>query len=332
MMMSVLCVLAAAQHCGGPCEVPRGADPVSADPKYALAAGKEKANWRYLHNWIWTEDGVEKHRLEATLGAAPCGDFGYRRMFVSPAGNGFLVTGNPYVRSKAPPLLVFCDPEGNRLVEVSLERGLTEKERKKGPCPNCDCADVLYVFAADPTLSANGCFVELEAAETRRRVGFFLPLGVPVSDRAKFETVLAEAEWAALAAERREPEKKEIDALVDDLDADDPDVRAKASDALVAKGFLALDAIRKARARTTSEEVRSRAGAIEGQLKPRGGTDIDLGLLGKLLTYPDEDVVRAVRARLKRILPDLKDEDAAAWIEKNRARLKWNAAKGRYEE
>ncbi len=83
-----------AQHCGGPCEVPRGADPVSADPKYALTMGKEKANWRYLFNWIWTENGEKKHRLEKVLGAPPLRDFGYRRMFVSPAGNGFLVTGN----------------------------------------------------------------------------------------------------------------------------------------------------------------------------------------------------------------------------------------------
>lgn len=310
-------LFAAAQHCGGPCEVPRGADPVSADPKYVLVAGREKENWRYLWNWIWTEDGVEKHRLEKSLSSPPLRDFGYRRMFVSSAGNGFLVTGNAYAKAEKPPLFVFCDPEGTVLVEISLERGLTKEERRLGPCPNCDCAKVLYEFEEDPSLSVNGCFVELTACGTKRRLGFFLPLGVPVRDRARFETALSEAAWADLPDERRATEKREIETLARDLDHEDLDVRAKAVEGLIAKGYLALEAARSAR--------------FEEKLKPGKDVAIDLGLLAALLPYPDEDVVAAVRGRLERIVPQIRGKDPAAWLREHRAKLTWNAAAGRYE-
>ena len=128
-MSSTLLALAAvvAQHCGGPCEVPRGADPVSADPKYALTAGKERADWRYLWNWVWTEDGVEKHRLEQVFRAPPLCGFGYRRVFVSPAGNGFLVTGNPYAGKyqtcREAPLFRWSDcRSAARLVQTPRDR------------------------------------------------------------------------------------------------------------------------------------------------------------------------------------------------------------------
>ena len=124
----------AAQHCGGPCEVPRPAGPpVSPNPRFTLVPGKEKTSWRYLHNFIWTEDGVQKFRLEKTLSSPQMITFGYRRIFVSPAGNGFLVTGNAYARGdkfllsgrthagKAP-LFVFCDPRGTPIVEVRLKQ------------------------------------------------------------------------------------------------------------------------------------------------------------------------------------------------------------------
>ncbi len=64
---------ARAQHCGGPCEVPRGADPVSANPKYALTAGKERQNWRYLWHWISTEDGKQKYRMENPVALSVAG-------------------------------------------------------------------------------------------------------------------------------------------------------------------------------------------------------------------------------------------------------------------
>ncbi len=63
------------QHCGGPCEVPRGADPVSANSKYTLTEGIEVDDWRYLFNWYWTVDGEQKHRVEAALAALPARDF-----------------------------------------------------------------------------------------------------------------------------------------------------------------------------------------------------------------------------------------------------------------
>lgn len=278
--MWLLAALLAAQHCGGPCEVPRGADPVDGG-RFSLTAGPEKGNWRYLFNWVWTEDGNPLHRVEGTLGDEPCVSFGYRRMFASPAGNGFLVTGNGYTKAEAPPLFVFCDPRGSRLLEVPLP----EDQRTAGPCPNCDCAGVLYVFEEDPHLSPSGGWVELR---TNRLHGFYLPLGVPVDDRAAFERILGEHAEAVDG----------IGALVRALDDDDPDARARAADGLVAAGYAAFPALHDALAKPPSEEVRELAGRILSQLKPREGYEAVLrngALLEALSEFPAEPVARAAR-------------------------------------
>lgn len=339
-----IAAMAAAQHCGGPCEVPRGAEPVSASTKYTLSEGIEKSNWRYLFNWYWTEDGVQKHALEAVLGSPPLRDFAYRRMFVSPAGNGFLVTGNPYaatrLEGREPPLFVFCDPEGKRLVEVPLRRALNDKERRLGKCPSCDCcSDILHVFAQDPALSGNGCFVELNAAGTNRSLAFFLPLGLPVRNRTTFEVALEEGEWSSLAPPQQEQHRKAISGYLDELASDDLKVRTRAADGLVAKGFLALAAVRKARDQSKSGDYRARTKAVELRLQPWriAGWEalaIDLGLSARLLVYPDPDVVQATQNRLASIVPATRGMDAAqcaTWIAEHRTTLRWNAVKGYYE-
>jgi hypothetical protein len=331
----------APQDCGGPCEVPRGADPVSADARYSLTPGPEKANWRYLFNWIWTENGEAKYRLEEALREPPLRDFGYRRMFVSPAGNGLLVTGNPYSSrlrvGKAAPLFVFCDPKGKILVDLPMEHMLTEPERQLGKCPGCGRADVLYVFEQDPSLTANGCFVELTVCATHRQLAWFLPLGLPVLDKTKFEATLAAAEWEAVTEARRASLRQEIDAARRDLGSSDPERCKKATDALVNAGFLALAAVR--RASQGSDPAAARAAAIAARLRPWrvAGWDamaLDLPLHRALLDYPDADVVAAVLARLQSMLPPLLVKDGkgiAAWLDQHKAELKWNAAKARYE-
>jgi hypothetical protein len=314
-MALILALLA--QHCGGSCEVRRGAPPVSPNPKYGLVEGKEKADWRYLFNWIWTEDGKELHRLEGALRADPCVHFGFRRMFVSPAGNGLLVSGNSYVaRITDPPLFVFLDPRGRLLTQVTLP----PEERRPGPCLNCDCKDVLYLFDEDPRLEEDGCFVTLK---TNRARHFFLPLGAPVADRAGFLDRLAELECAGLPP----AERQEIDARVRELDSEDPSTREKAASSLIAKGYRALPALRAIRG--ASEEVKDAVARIERRLKPSNLSQlpIDLDVLAALLSYPEKPVADAARAQLGRILPEAVDAD---WIRRNKPRLIWDASQGRY--
>jgi hypothetical protein len=341
---ALLAVVARSQHCGGPCEVQRGSDPESPHPRYTLSAGMEAANWRYLFNWHWTEDGVQKHALEHVFRAPPLCDFAYRRMFTSPSGNGFLVTGNPYVKpnqkaDRQPPLFVFCAPRGEVLVEIPVVDALTDTERKLGGCPSCDCcADLMYVFAQDPRVSSNGCFVELVARNTTRPLSFFLPWGCLVSDRSAFEDALEAGEWSRLTPQQAEHEKSAIDSLLKRLASDDLAVRTGAADALVAKGMLGLSATRKAAAASSSGDFRARATAVEARLRPLGGepweaVSHDLGLLGSALSYPEMHVRKAVRARLTQIVPttrEMSDESCAAWLKENRQSLKWDPAKGQH--
>ena len=333
-----------AQHCGGPCEVPRGADPVSPNPMYTLSEGIEADNWRYLYNWFWTENGVQKHRVESSLRLLPARDFGYRRMFVSPSGNGFLVTGNAYAgirrKGQEPPLFVFFDPMGNLLTELSLFQAFEANERKLGPCPTCGRGGgVLYVFADNPHLSDNGCFVELKPYKGHD-ISFFLPFGCPVRDQKAFEDALEEAEWSKLPADQAERQKKEIATFLDELNSEEFQVRNKAAEALLAKGFLARSAISSARYGSTSGNFRSRAGAIARKLRPLSGSEweamsTDLHILGAMLSYNEAKVVEAVRIQLKRVLPQvdgMTNEKCVGWIKEHQRDLKWNAAKGQYEE
>lgn len=264
-------------------------------------------------------------------------------MFVSSAGNGFLVTGNSYAKraldEREPPLFVFCDPEGKILTEVPLFRALEPEERKAGQCPACSdcCQDILYVFAEDPALSENGCFVELTLFHTVRKLSFFLPLGLPVEDRSAFETVLEEAEWSALKPAEVEQQRQTIGKLLADLGADHLSVRTSAADGLVAFGYLARRMIREAKESSPSGNYRARCTAVQARLQPWNGRwatmTRDLGLLLHLLSYPDPEVVRATRERAGRLLavPSVLDATTCAeWIRENRAELRWDALAGRY--
>ena len=351
---------ALAQHCGGPCEVPRPAGPpISLNPKFKLVAGKEKNNWRYLHNFIWTEDGVQKFKLEETLSSPQMIAFGYRRIFVSPAGNGFLVTGNGYANddkfllsgrthANKIPLFVFCDPRGTPIVEVPLQQELKPDEIKTGDCPaGCGCKDILYVFKQDPAISANGCYVELVTKGTGRTIRFCLPLGSLIDDRDAFEDRLAELEWERIPKQQRAGKRAEIEALVKALDGPDFKTRDGVEKALLQLGFLALPTLRASRGQTDSPEKKWRLEQIETQLKPWAADgyeamSVDLDLLSGLLTYPEAAVVQAVQARLAQLVPDalvLKlgniskfpgKTDWGPWLEKHRDRLQWDAQQRQY--
>ncbi len=340
---------AVAQHCGGPCLVPRGADPISANPRFTLVPGKEKDNWRYLFNWIWTEDGKPKHRLENVLNKAPLSGFGSRRMFISPDGNGFLVTGNAYAKpryqrryddeSYQPMLFVFCDPTGKRLVELPLAQMLTKKEQQIGSCLNCKCCkDVLHVFAMDPALSKNGCFVDLQAYGTKRPISFFLPLGLPILDKGKFENYLAAAQWERVLKSQRKSEREAIASSIGELESEDSASRSRARKAIAAKGFLALSALQRAHP-TAAVDASMQIDVLLEELSPYPtagwqALTTDLGLLSSLMTYPDNDVVRIVHQRLGRIVPDVRELGVPAtitWLAENRSRLKWNSDQSRYE-
>ena len=68
----------APQHCGGPCEVPRGADPVCPNPVFKLVMGKRRANWAYLFNWEWAEDGEVRKNLYGVFSTPPLIQAGFR--------------------------------------------------------------------------------------------------------------------------------------------------------------------------------------------------------------------------------------------------------------
>lgn len=344
--LALITETAQAQHCGGPCEVPRSADPVASNPKYTLSAGMESANWHYLFNWHWTEDGTQKHALADVLRAPPLGDFAYRRTFVSPSGNGFLVTGNAYSDAgrrdgRDAPLFVFCSPAGEILTHLTVQGELEARQQVTGRCHGCDCcADIMFVFAQDPRLSSDGCFVELTAYGSYGPAAIFLPFGCPVRDRDDFEGALVAAEWSRLSAPDAARTKQAIAARLAELESDDVAVRSAAAEALVAKGFLALRATQKVIADSDSANVRARATLVEARLRPLGDAAweqiaIDLKLLRAMLPFPDPDVTRALLAQLGRIVPATAGMDAAAcgaWLDEHGAKLEWSAARGIYED
>lgn len=339
--------IAVAQHCGGPCEVPILVDPVAPNPRYTLSQGVERADWEWLGNWHWTENGYQKHSLAEAFRNPPLNGFARRRVFVSPAGNGFLVTGNAYpagdrrLGGGEPQLFVFCDPTGVPLREAPLLRVLADGELRTDGCPYCECCkDVLHVFPEDPCISSNGCFVEWRAFASARFLTVFLPWGIPVERRWNFEVALAKAEWATLSPEEADRHTREIRSLLADLGADDAAVHTRAAEGLVGKGFLALDAVRTASVDSKSGNFLARAKAVEGRLRPLAGADwealaIDLGLLSGMLGFADEAVSRGARQILDRLLPmakDVEDGALAEWIRRERPHLKWNAEKRQYEK
>ena len=223
-----------------------------------------------------------------------------------------------------------------------VETHLTKEEIKRGPCPSCKCCkEILYVFKKDPALSANGCFVELDAAGSGRTLTFCLPLGAPIKDRAAFENRLAELEWARIPAELRAQKRAEIKALLAELVGDDTRLRDRADAGLVALGFLALPIVRARRTAAGfasgpgAEERRARLRDVQQRLKPWAAAgyermSIDLDLLSGLVNYPEEAVAKAVRTRLAQVLPDAGTSDWGPWMDKHRDSLRWDKKSGRY--
>jgi hypothetical protein len=180
-------------------------------------------------------------------------------------------------------------------------------------------------FAKGPTLSEDGYFVDIEAQKTNRKIRFFLPAGVVLSEA--FERQRAEALTKA-------PEGG-IEKLIQDLDSDDPKIRDAAVRGLVEKRLSSIDLLENAAAKASSAEVRDRAAAVLKALYPwrgLGGSRLlrDLKLLVLFLSF-SEPVAKAARARLTRILPSGASSDLAAWIRRNESRLEWNSEKQIYE-
>ncbi len=94
---------------------------------------------------------------------------------------------------------------------------MDEKQRLLGRCPNCDCEEVLYIFARDPELTANGVFVEVTPHRALSSISFFLPFGCVVRDRQEFEKELEEAEWAKISESDIVKVKEEIQVLIGKL-------------------------------------------------------------------------------------------------------------------
>ena len=348
MMSSPL--IASDQHCGGPCEHPRSADPISANPRFQLSFVRDKKADGSLHfHWDWMVDGEAAVDLGRFLYKPPLTGFGYSRIFLSPAGNGFLVTGNPYTEQKfgyrlrpgslQPPLFAFFDAKGEQLVDIPLRQVLTKVEQTPIECLNCKCCkNVLHGFAKDPTLSANGCFVDIEALETKRAISFFLPLGLLILDKPKFEGYLASAEWSRIPEGNRKAVRKVLAGAIEALQGNELWLHETAKKTLFAKGFLAYSALQEALSKAPLDE-QSLLHDIAEQLRPFKSLGwqaltIDLGLLSSLLTYPDAAVAKTVLQRLALLIPDILDLDASAavvWIEKHRDELRWNEDQHCYE-
>lgn len=337
-----------AQHCGGSCEVMRpAAPPVSLNPKFQLVAGKEKKNWAYLHNFIWTENGNQKHQLMKTLASPTLVAFGYRRIFVSPAGNGFLVAGNPYVNShprygtgriaQKTPLFVFCNERGKILTQIDLVKALKPEEVVTGDCPeNCGCKDILYVYEKDPAISKNGLYVNLVTRKTKRTISFCLPFGSLIKNRKNFENRLAELEWEQQPVNQRDMIKNQINGLIKELDSPNGNARDTAEKSLLQEGFLALPQIRLVLNKTNSPEVTCRLQKIESQLQPwtaKGYESLskNLTFLKGLLSFSEKGVVNAVENRLSQLIPTANTTDWAAWLDQHLHKLQWNDKHECYE-
>lgn len=334
------------QHCGGPCEVPRSVPPISHSFQYQLTAGTEVANWRYLFNWHWTVDGVQKYSLEKTLSQPPCRNFAFRRMFVSPAGNGVLVTGNPYVKShiqhagKETCLFVFCAPDGEIVDRIPIEEVLGQRDLRPGPCPSCECQDVLYRFFQDPRMSINDCYVTWGGMRDNWDLNYFLPLGCLVENRKAFEKALVVADWARLErGNRRVETEQQLSQQIEALQSADPLRFKSAIQDLLKIGLVAKDSLENAQQESESGSFRGRAQFVLDRLRPAADLTWeelarDRDMLATLLHFEEVRVRKRVRASLTRLVPaieDIPEEQWSAWLQENYHQLHWDARQQQYQ-
>jgi hypothetical protein len=252
--------------------------------------------------------------------------------FIPNTGKGFLLftpyPDNPFVafyNLKGKPLVTFAVKdllEANEISQVNRPWGRCLAE---GPCSFND-----YRLAEEPKLSDDGCFVEFKTISTARRIRFFLPLGMPVTETLDKQllsllTRSAEEIKAGVAA---------TDSWIKDLDQEDIEKRNQASQMLRAKADLAIDSLEKTLAHPPSAEVRGRVAGILESLPPWCRILRDPGLLSSLLSYPSAEIQRAAQATLLRQIraDDLPRDpkELKAWVARNGDRLRWDADRAVY--
>jgi len=220
----------------------------------------------------------------------------HMRLFVSPTGNGFLVQS-----SIATSDLIFYTPSGEKLYTVDS-----------------------VVTGSERVVSADGATLELTDLKD---------LG-PAKPAAVWKLFLPLGRGTGGAAELLKPPKPaELEPHVSKLDDDDPRVREKAVDAIVAMGSAAGEAIEKEIGRAGSAEARGRMMHIlkKIQLKTRGHAHPhrNLLLLAAALSHPDEAIAAVARERLRAVLPREATPDAA-WVESHLDRLRWDDERQAY--
>jgi hypothetical protein len=195
----------------------------------------------------------------------------------------------------------------------------------EGPCSFND-----YRLAEEPKLSDDGCFVEFKTLVTARRIRFFLPLGMPVTETLDRQL---------LSLLTRSPEELKageaaVASWIKDLDQEDIEKRNQASQMLRGKAATAIDALEQTLAHPPSAEVRARVAGILESLPPWCRILRDPGLLSSLLSYPSAEVQRAAQVTLLRQIraDDLPRDpkELQAWVARNGERLRWDANSGVY--
>ena len=252
--------------------------------------------------------------------------------FIPNTGNGFLLfcpyPGNSFFAFyglKGKPLVTFAVQELLEPKEISQANSPWGRCVAEGPCSYAD-----YRLAEDPELSEEGWFVDFKAIETGRRIRFFLPLGMPVTEAVEKELLST----LSLTPAQFKAESEVVAQWIRDLDQPDITKRDQASRSLRAKAVLAQDAMESARARPPSLEVQIRVTEILENLPPLGRILRNPELLSSLLFYPSEAVQSAARTALGRLIsaPDLPAApgELHAWIVRNGSRLRWDGKQGAY--
>jgi hypothetical protein len=210
--------------------------------------------------------------------------------------------------------------EANEISQVNARWGRCLAE---GPCSFSD-----YRLAEDPKLSEDGCFVEFRTIATARRVRFFLPLGLPVTEALDKQLL----SLLTRSAEELKAGESAVAKWISDLDQEDIEKRNQASQMLRAKAAESIDALEKTLARSPSAEVRARIAGILESLPPSCRILRDPGLLSSLLSYPSAEVQRAAQATLLRQIraEELPRDprELQAWVARNGDRLRWDADQG----
>ncbi|MEK7485085.1 MAG: hypothetical protein AABZ60_12225 [Planctomycetota bacterium] len=211
-----------AQHCGPFIGIETSTD---SNKNYRISLVREKRNpWNYLAFTV--QENLSLPKLEQIDQKVdwdvvpvkfsfklPILDYFYKAyIFVSPTGNGFVVTGFPYYtvygskKQDDPILLHFYTMEGKLQKELKLQEVATPEEISFcGSHQHHSDQDlwgnflavskaegcvIYYTFADRPRLSEEGQYLEFCMAKTRRSISFFLPLQMLVTDKSSFESEL----------------------------------------------------------------------------------------------------------------------------------------------